>query len=216
MAICCLFFLLLLLQSSLPYNLLQVWLQLNESNYAMQDNSEPLPLCSFCDRTSEDPINICNECKIVFYCGKRFQRKDWKIHKWICPVLQDKSKQERLRIIGWEAKPRAYPWGSMLLLVVENLQDKPYQFITDFALGNIRQIKTGVISQYNFALSQSMDKHPNKPFGCNVSLVEWGPERERLSRQGVLIDCIEFDAKFYAWFRKFWVPYQYVHLHAIL
>lgn len=39
-------------------------------------------ICAICDRT--DKLSRCSRCKVVFYCTKEHQRRDWKRHREFC------------------------------------------------------------------------------------------------------------------------------------
>ncbi|XP_011870561.1 PREDICTED: egl nine homolog 1 [Vollenhovia emeryi] len=39
-------------------------------------------ICAVCDRT--DKLSRCSRCKVVFYCTKEHQRRDWKRHREFC------------------------------------------------------------------------------------------------------------------------------------
>lgn len=39
-------------------------------------------ICAVCDKT--DKLSRCSRCKVVFYCTKEHQRRDWKRHREFC------------------------------------------------------------------------------------------------------------------------------------
>lgn len=39
-------------------------------------------ICAVCDKT--DKLSRCSRCKVVFYCTKEHQRRDWKHHRVFC------------------------------------------------------------------------------------------------------------------------------------
>ncbi|KAL0118545.1 hypothetical protein PUN28_009304 [Cardiocondyla obscurior] len=49
-------------------------------------------ICAVCDRTDE--LSRCSRCKVVFYCTKEHQRRDWKRHREFCathPATEESS-----------------------------------------------------------------------------------------------------------------------------
>lgn len=37
-------------------------------------------ICSFCLKEQEEQLR-CSQCKVMFYCNKQCQQKDWSFHK---------------------------------------------------------------------------------------------------------------------------------------
>jgi hypothetical protein len=48
---------------------------------------EEILCCKICGR--REGVKRCGRCKVVVYCGRDHQKKDWKLHKGIC-VPQEK------------------------------------------------------------------------------------------------------------------------------
>ncbi len=44
------------------------------------------PFCKVCYK--KDGLLRCKNCKFIYYCGKKCQRKDWKEHKKVCEVYK--------------------------------------------------------------------------------------------------------------------------------
>jgi len=45
--------------------------------------------CSFCNKKSNVKFKTCAECRLVVYCDKQCQSKDWKCHKDLCKFIGD-------------------------------------------------------------------------------------------------------------------------------
>ena len=43
-------------------------------------------LCSYCNRdlTDNPDKKKCSNCKLVYYCNQKCQKKDWSSHKKVC------------------------------------------------------------------------------------------------------------------------------------
>jgi hypothetical protein len=55
---------------------------------------EPSNQCHFCEskQTGDTKLLQCSACKMVRYCDRECQRKDWKFHKKGCALLQSDPK----------------------------------------------------------------------------------------------------------------------------
>ncbi len=60
----------------------------NHTSYTLE--TEPLPVIKIdeCNTCGEASTTKCSACKLVFYCNRNCQTKDWKKHKKDCPKLQ--------------------------------------------------------------------------------------------------------------------------------
>ncbi|GFH56483.1 hypothetical protein CTEN210_12959 [Chaetoceros tenuissimus] len=51
-----------------------------------------IKICHCCKKTSEEKLPTCSRCKIVGYCNRECQRKDWPKHKLECKLYKDTKK----------------------------------------------------------------------------------------------------------------------------
>lgn len=49
-------------------------------------------ICHCCQKTSDEKLPTCSRCKIVGYCNRECQRKDWPKHKLECKLFKDTKK----------------------------------------------------------------------------------------------------------------------------
>ncbi|XP_030767321.1 uncharacterized protein LOC115891064 [Sitophilus oryzae] len=64
-------------------------------------------VCHYCKKICL-PITRCKSCKILAYCCKDHQVKDWKSHKRLCQVI---ANEEPLPMVlgGFESKLNSWP-----------------------------------------------------------------------------------------------------------
>ena len=59
-------------------------------------------VCDNKDCDNKGPTKNCSRCKLVYYCSRDCQKKDWKTHKTDCHLMDEmKAKQ-----VGMDAKTK--------------------------------------------------------------------------------------------------------------
>ena len=78
-----------------PHNL---FLRYFDAKHPLFQTIKNIAHSRFCEKCGIVSVKlyVCNACRCVYYCSKKHQKKDWKIHKKDCNLYRTKQKEKVL------------------------------------------------------------------------------------------------------------------------